>query len=331
LAAVLAAALLLIVSGAVIQLLIALPATAAAESLSDDNPASAARFWLAVCLLPPIAAVLLTSLCLIAPSTAALSPHLERVRSHFCWRGLTQAPDAVWHFRLAATLAAAVILFALSRFIWRWVSSRRVEKLAAQMAAGKDQSHLLIARSDHDFSFTVGVREGFVVVSRGLVDRLTDEQLRALLAHEQAHVERKDNMWHLIVELAGTLALPMPLGFLSAQRWRAAAEADCDLQAAQATSRETVSRLLLMLEQQTRPPQASLPAGLTPVYHAGISPSHRAGRLIGSPRPLVAPPLAVVIAAELGAILIAVVLARRWLWDSLYCAGESLLRVMAGR
>ncbi len=329
-AVVLAAALLLVVYSAVIQLLAALPATAAAESLSDDNPRTAARFWLAVCLFPPVAAALLTTISLIAPSTSAASPHLERIRSHFCWRGLTQAPDAAWHFRIAGTLAAAVIVFALCRFVWRWISSRRVEKLAAQMSAGEDESGVLVARSQDDFSFTVGVREGFVVVSRGLVDRITEEQLHALLAHEQAHIERKDNMWHLIVELAATLALPMPLGFVYAHRWRATAEADCDLRAAEATSRETVSRLLLMLQEQTLQPQPSLPAGLTPVYHASISPSYRAGRLSHSPRPLVAPPLPIVVLAELGVVLLGTVLARRWLWDSLYCAGESLLRVMAG-
>ncbi len=329
-AAVLAAALLLVVYGAVIQLLAALPATAAAESLSDDNPRTAARFWLAVCLFPPVAAALLTTISLIAPSTSAISPHLERIRSHFCWRSLTQGPDATWHFRVAGALAAAVIVFALCRFVWRWISSRRVEELAARMLTDNDESRVLVARSEEDFSFTVGVREGFVVVSRGLADRLTEEQLRALLAHEQGHVERKDNMWHLIVELAATLALPMPLGFVYAHRWRAAAEADCDSRAAEASSKETVSQLLLMLQEQALQPQPSLPAGLTPVYHGSISPSHRASRLSRSPRPLVAPPLAVVLVAELGVVVAGTVLARRWLWDSFYCAGESLLRVMAG-
>jgi len=312
------------------QLLGALPVAAAAESVPDDNPRVASRFWLAACLLPSIMGVLLAAGALLAPSVATITPHLERTRPHLCWRNLMQAPDAVWHFRLAGTAALGIILFAVGRFIWRWTSSRRVERLAQATDGRGGNARMLTARSDDMFSFTVGLRQGLVVLSQGLKDTLTDEQLQALVAHEQAHIDRKDNMWHLLIELAATLALPMPVGFLYAYWWRASAEADCDCRAAETTTSATVSQLLVTLQEHVAHTKPALPAGLTPVYYGSISPIHRARRLTAAPHPLVAPPLGFVLVGELLVLLTAAFIARRWLWDSLYCAGESVLRVMGG-
>ena len=322
-----AAALLLIFYAVAVQVLAALPVAAAAESLSQSKPRQAALFWLAVSLFAPAVAGLLAAISLVMPAADVISPHLERVRPHLCWRFLTHAPDAPWHLHIASLLALGLIAFAIIRFLWRWISSRRVEERARRMLHADAGDSFITSEAEGNFSFTVGLSDGVVVISSDLVRMLSPEALRALLAHEQAHIARRDNLWHLLIELAATLALPSPLGFLYASRRRAAAEADCDARAAQATSCDTVTELLLMLaEHNQRHP--GHPSGLAPVYQPGISPHDRAERLSSPPRPTLAPPLLPVLAVEAGIILAAAIIARHWLADTLYCAGETVLSVL---
>lgn len=273
---------------------------------------------------------MLTALSLLAPYTGAVTPHLERVRPHLCWLKLTEGPDAQWHFRLAGTLALGLLLFAVARFTWRWASSARVERRARQMLSAEDQDQVLVTGSEEPFCFSVGARRGLAVVSRGLVQQLDQQQLQALLAHEQAHIARRDNMWHLLLELAAIISLPLPTGFVYAHLWRSAAEADCDLQAAQATNSDMVSRLLELMHQRIGDMHRRRTAGLSPVYRAGLSPAHRAQRLVRAPRPTIAPPLKLVLVAEIALMMLVLVFARQWMWDSLYCAGKSVMDVMGG-
>ena len=325
-----AAALLLVLYTAVVQLLAALPVAAAAESLSQDNPRQAALSWLVVSLFAPAAAVLLAAISLVMPAAGFISPHLERIRPHLCWRALTHAPDAPWHFHIASLLALGLITFAIVRFLWRWISSRRVEERAREMLHADSPDTFITSHAEGEFSFTVGLRDGVVVISSDLVRTLSPEELRALLAHENAHIARRDNLWHLIIELAATLALPSPWGFLYARRWRAAAEADCDARAAQATSPDTVTELLLMLAEHNQG-HLQHPSELQPVYQPGLSPHDRAKRLSSPPRPNIAPPLLPVLTVEAAIILVAVIIARHWLADTLYCAGETVLSVLQMR
>jgi len=327
LAAVQAAALLIVLYAVAVQIVAALPVAAAAESLCEDNPRQAALFWLVVSLFAPAVAVLLTAISLLMPAIGLISPHLERIRPHLCWRSLAQAPDAPWHFHIASLLALGLIAFAILRLLWRWVSSRRVEKRAHQMPDMTSSDSFITAVAEGAFSFTVGLREGVVVISKDLVEMLSPQQLRALLAHERAHIARRDNLWHLIIELAATLALPSPFGFIYARHWRAAAEADCDSRAAEVVSRDTVRELLLMLAEHNQG-QSRHHHDLAPVYQPGMSPHDRAECLASQPRPTLAPPLLTVLVVEFAIILIAIIVARHWLADTMYCAGETLLAVL---
>jgi Zn-dependent protease with chaperone function len=328
LAVLLAAALLMVVCTAALQLLTALPIAAAAESLPDENHRLAARFWAISSLLSPTLATILTAVALLTPMTGGLSPHLERTRPHLCWLRLTEGPDAAWHFRLASAMTAALLLFGVVRFVWRLVSSARVARLARAMLAKNTTKEVLILSSQEPYCFSVGTRDGVVVISQGLAGQLDTDQLRALLAHEQEHISRHDNLWHLILELAATVAIPVPLGFWYAHRWRSAAEAACDLAAVDATGRDTVVALLELMDRQIGELHHKRTGALTPVYRAGMSPQQRAERLRRVARPSVAPALKLVLAAEIGLAMVVVAFTRQWLWDSLYCAGDSLVKVM---
>lgn len=325
----LAAALLYVVAAGIVQLLAALPIAAAAESLPDDDPAAAGRFWLAACAFPPLAAVALTALAFGLSASSMLSPHLERVRPHVCWRFLLERPDAQWHFILGGALALALIVLAVGRFAWRWASSVQAERMAAAHIGDGDPP-VLVAHGEEPFCFTVGLRDGVAIISRGMVDLLDEAQREAILTHEIAHVRRRDNARHLVAELCATLSALVPLGFLYAYRWRAAAEADCDQAAAEASHPEIVAETLEVVEQATGGARPEWPERLNPVYYGGLSPARRAARLRAAPRPQIAPPLRLVLWIETAVVTAAVVIGRGRVLDSLYCAGESVLKGMGG-
>ena len=67
-------------------------------------------------------------------------------------------------------------------------------------------------------------------------DELTDEELRALLLHELAHVERRDNLVGGLTALAGALLWFHPLVWLALRQIGAAREQACDERVAEATS-----------------------------------------------------------------------------------------------
>ncbi|NHN48852.1 M48 family metalloprotease [Halostella sp. JP-L12] len=67
----------------------------------------------------------------------------------------------------------------------------RVRRLAAQI--GMEPPAVAVARTDVPNSLAVGgVGDATVVVSEGLLDRLGDDQIDAVLAHELAHVRNRD-------------------------------------------------------------------------------------------------------------------------------------------
>jgi len=326
---VLAAALLYVVAAGVVQLLAALPIAAAAESLPEDNPDAAGRFWLAACAFAPLSALVLTILAFAVAGSGMVPPHLERTRPHVCWHWLLDRPDAEWHFAVGGALASGLIVLAAGRFVWRWVRSLQAERMAAAHV-GADGRRVLVAHSDEPFCFTVGLREGVAIISRAMVDLLDSQRREAVLAHEMAHIRRRDNATHLVAELCATLSALFPLGFVYAYRWRAAAEADCDRAAAEASSPDVVAGTLSAVEQASGGVRPEWPEGLTPVYYGGVSPARRSARLLAAPRPQIAPPLRVVLWVEGLVLAAALVGGRQWVLDSLYCAGESVLKGMGG-
>ncbi|HCU38285.1 MAG TPA: hypothetical protein DGT21_23545 [Armatimonadetes bacterium] len=322
---VLAAALLYVVAAGAVQLLAALPVAAAAESLSENDPEAAGRFWLAASVFAPSAALALTVLALALARGGMLPPHLERTRPHVCWRWLLERPDADWHFTVGGALALGLVVFALGRFAWRWVSSTQVGRLAAAHV-GDGGERVLVAHSDEPYCFAVGLGGGVAIISRGMVDLLDEQQRGAVLSHELAHIVRRDNAMHLVTELCATLSALVPLGFIYAYRWRSAAEAACDQAAAAASNPETVVEALELVERATVGLRPEWPEGLNPVYYGGVSPARRAARLMAPARAQIAPPLRVVLWVEGIVVVAALALGRQWVLDSLYCAGESVLK-----
>ncbi|MEP7272560.1 MAG: M56 family metallopeptidase [Acidobacteriota bacterium] len=92
-----------------------------------------------------------------------------------------------------------------------------------------------LVMSDHPFSFVWGFRRSRLVLSSGLLNALTVDELRGVIAHEAAHDSRRDNLMKLAFSLCGYASLAFPLTRCVLQ-WRAEqAELLCDEVAAART------------------------------------------------------------------------------------------------
>lgn len=78
--------------------------------------------------------------------------------------------------------------------------------------------------------FVHGLRRPRLVLSEPLLDSLSDLDVHAIVAHELAHVRRRDNWWRAMGQLATLMHLP-GLGRVAYDRWSEATEAACDQEA----------------------------------------------------------------------------------------------------
>lgn len=76
--------------------------------------------------------------------------------------------------------------------------------------------------------FACGVWRPTIVLPQGIELRLSAAQLRALLAHEVAHLVRRDPLWQWVGQLLCTCLAIQPLNVIARSRWQQAAELLCD-------------------------------------------------------------------------------------------------------
>ncbi|MCW5943925.1 MAG: M48 family metalloprotease [Fimbriimonadaceae bacterium] len=107
--------------------------------------------------------------------------------------------------------------------------------------------------------FLVAGREPVIVVPEGLADRLEPDELRAVLAHELAHVRFRHLATAALERTCQILAWPHPLVHLLIRDMAAWREEVCDDVAADATTVHAYTRALLKVaECAIRPPTTSL-------------------------------------------------------------------------
>lgn len=157
---------------------------------------------------------------------------LDVVRPHFSWHPITI---------LAVILVSASFLWALVRETASLLGSRKLFKRLEPYRSGRwaklDQvldtapalkaMNLRTLDALRPLAFTAGFFRPAVCISAGLVDLLSEGELRAVLFHERAHAKRRDPLCFWIVRL-----LKDALWFIPVARSLAAAVADMAEQAA---------------------------------------------------------------------------------------------------
>lgn len=119
-----------------------------------------------------------------------------------------------------------------------------------------------------------------ILLPHDLHDRLGPAEMEVVLAHECAHLLRRDPLWNLALSLLAHLFWFQPLNWLALRAWRNASEELCDAWAARRTSPLTLAQAVLTLArdgQQVRPPSlltrpAARPTHLSQRIHALIEP-----------------------------------------------------------
>ena len=149
-------------------------------------------------------------------------------------------------------------------------------------AAARAAFSLVVAgRRRADAAHTVGLLRPRVVIGPQLASRLDALELRAVVAHEQAHVHHRDPLRILMAQLVTDLQWPMPAARGRLQAWRRALELARD-EEARACGVEGVdlASAIVKAARQSRPGPAA-----TPALVDGLQLVDRVGRLLGPTPP----------------------------------------------
>lgn len=135
-------------------------------------------------------------LCLELLATVALAPLGDTQASAAARVGSGHVPLGSWLAAAAGLLLLARLLGVLGLSTVRTVSARRRNRLLVDLVSSR---HLLLrgaAVVDHDVPLAYclpGLRPR-LVLSRGVLSRLSYDEVQAVLAHEQAHLDQRHDL-----------------------------------------------------------------------------------------------------------------------------------------
>lgn len=213
--------------------------------------------------LPPLAVLLL-------PLSAPLDPHLTQwPAAHAAWHHWEQAIHAgpITHGALHAANALLLLVgvFFLARMVYTLtrmhafaVALRSIARPQAAQIAG---ALLYSVPSARPLCFTMGLLRPAVYVTTSLQDHLSPREQEAMLAHEVAHIRRRDGLTRVFLSLFYAL-FPFPGSSLLLRDWHQAAERDCDAEAASRIgSAPDVAAALIRVAQVMTQSTTTVPGG----------------------------------------------------------------------
>ncbi|MGB6876448.1 MAG: M56 family metallopeptidase [Candidatus Acidiferrales bacterium] len=194
------------------------------------RPRSGARFLLALRLLPvTLAAFVVAGLCIPSYLWLETNEATERVGLACCVMALLGS------FICASSLARSAQALLLS------VRQARLYKREGWSDPKGDSLPVTIMDSNTPVLALAGLIRPRVIVSRGVLQTLSREELKAALEHEQAHRKSRDNLKRLVLFLAPEI-LPFSRGFTRLNRcWARLIEWAADDEATVGDSRRSLS------------------------------------------------------------------------------------------
>lgn len=253
-----------------------LAATLAARLTRSAGPQTEHRIWVAALIL----AVTLPA-CAFAPALRNLFSSLMTIRSGHVTTQITILNATAAHSRShlggiaawAALIAyAALLIYFTARLIYRLYRTHALRYAAHQIRPTGDllttwqRCARFFAVHDAQLALsatitgpsTIGIRRRLILLPPALLEDLPHEDLAAALAHEFAHMQRRDFAKNLLYEL---IALPIawhPFLWLTRHRIAESREMVCDELAAQVTHgtaryAHSLLRLAASFSTPTRP------------------------------------------------------------------------------
>ncbi|MGE0129264.1 MAG: M56 family metallopeptidase [Blastocatellales bacterium] len=247
------------------------------------QPETLTRIYSAAVVLPPLVAAWLTSAAFLPEwwlgEAAFDAAHPQPLHQLHLLGELTAKLEPA----LAYVTVSLVLLSAISV---AWLSVRGYLRLNAlierldvkaqpplpeQLALIKSASahsklRIGLVMSDHPFSFVWGFHRSRLVLSSGLLNMLTPDELRGVIAHEAAHDSRRDNLAKLVLSLFGYASLAFPLTRLILKYRAEQVELLCDEMAAARTAVPLdLAEALVKLKRRTIMPAPAIASGFFPV------------------------------------------------------------------
>ncbi len=196
--------------------------------------------------LPPLGALAIVALGFWPATRAAMGGAPDHCldaaarHPHLCWAHGMPGGSAVHDFVVLLVLATGVTVALWLAFQWaegvgrlkllRMVTDPEREAVVRDRLEGLGLSWpgpLQVIGIDLPLCFVMGWRQPRLILSTMVLDDLSSEQFAAVVAHERAHLERRDNVWRLIGRLASLAHFP-GLGRRAYRRWTDGAEIACD-------------------------------------------------------------------------------------------------------
>jgi Zn-dependent protease with chaperone function len=176
------------------------------------------------------------------------------------------------HLHLAGAAGALLlVLTLLARYL---VRERRVAlRLRSMRSLSHGFGRLRVLEYKQSLALAANLRDPFVLMSRGLLDRLTRRGRRIVLAHEIAHLRHNDLLRNYVFEVLLLLHLPWAVGRLRGS-WRQALEERADDSVAARFGGDSVAQALVQVIRGSRP-------GWTPAFSvSGADSLRRIERLL---------------------------------------------------
>ena len=136
---------------------------------------------------------------------------------------------------LLQVLAVLALLFTAA-FAGRWyLITRQTRRLIARwlpnarpIALGAARVPAFAVASEFPIIGVIGVVRPRLIIAQSVLDACTPEELEAILAHEQAHIERRDNLWRALLMAAPDVLTWLPISDRLQSAWHAATEEAAD-------------------------------------------------------------------------------------------------------
>lgn len=178
--------------------------------------------------------------------------------------GVALPPHTAEMLAAVAVAYVCALLYFAGRLAWGVWMTERVRRLALplelkgqefiamirlQRMFSRDSGHVRLAHSTRIAGpATVGIRRQTLLLPTGFLDKLSANELDALLAHELAHMARWDFLKNLLYEIVSLPVAYHPLAWMTRARLAETRELVCDSMAADAVGgREGYARSLLGL------------------------------------------------------------------------------------
>jgi beta-lactamase regulating signal transducer with metallopeptidase domain len=225
----------------------------------------------------------------------------------------SQVPSAVWIGGTTVWLAGALIglaqLYLCQRRLHRQVRNRAPlpavrERQVSNLLDG-ERIRISVVR---DLAIPFALRNE-ICLPEWLLDRMALAELRAVIAHELAHVKRRDALWRPAISVIPRAFFFQPLNWIAVERLRELSECICDEEAVAAT-KSPVSLAVALETVASKVVRSRDNLALAPAMGGPVSLTvRRVGRILSNSQSVPAPPLRIAAGQQVGVLLVACIAA----------------------